>query len=131
MRGSENDALAISLVNDLMNSLKVYERATSGAALPTVECFYNDYGTLPCISTGERTNLLLSKMTYGQLREQIFKVARTRNRIFDYRHCARDLHSLLAKVQISPGPTKQNLAQEMDAVLKRIKEHRYDSMMIH
>ncbi|HEY3852968.1 MAG TPA: hypothetical protein VGO67_01085 [Verrucomicrobiae bacterium] len=130
MRGSENDALGVEIINNLMSSHKIYERAISGAALPTVDAFYEIYGDLPCVQIEGREDIVCD-MSYKRLRSQLFSCARTRNRVFDYQHCSRDLHSLLAKVTVMKRTAQPTLAEAIEEVLLKIEQHRDESMMIH
>ena len=63
------------------------------AALPTVEAFYERYADLPCLRLPERQDVSLPRLTYKELRDRVFSVARSRTTIFDFRHCMRELHT--------------------------------------
>ena len=139
LNGSENQELAIELVNHLMSSSAICERAASCAALPTVETFYELYPDVPCLRLPERNDIILPKLTYKELQDHIFEVAGSRRPIFDYQHCMREIHSLLSYVQhIRKVKTASDeievakiLAERTIAAVKRIRELNSREMMIH
>jgi hypothetical protein len=102
LAGSENEALGLDLINNLMSSQKICERAFSCANLPTVEEFYNLYGDNHCFNLPERWSLQLPTITFQQMRERFFKHARFRSQTFDYRHSMRGLYAILQLIQTSP-----------------------------
>lgn len=101
--GSENTSLSIDLINNMMSSIKVMQRAFSGACVPTVEEFYDMYGDLPCINIPERNEDTLPKITYNELRSIFFRHAKSRQDIYDYRHCGKIIHSKLERLRKAPG----------------------------
>lgn len=103
LKGSENKALAVDLINNMMSSIKIMQRAFSGACVPAVEDFYEMYGDLPCMSIPERTEETLPKNTYNELRRMFFTTAKSRQEIYDFRHCGKILHSKLEMIRKSPG----------------------------
>lgn len=123
LKGSENTALAIDLINNLMSSRKVCERAFSCAALPTVETFYDMYGEVECFNIPERSDIKLPKITFKELRDMLFKSARSRTEVFDYRHCIRYLHSVMEQVHDSPQISVEILGQRLVEALEKIKLH--------
>ncbi len=131
LRGSENEALAIDLINNLMSSHRICERAFNAAAIPTVTAFYDEYGHIPCLEMPERKDVTINAPTYRELRDRVFKNARSRNSVFDYRHCMRDLHALVVRVQKNPAEVKPHLGEEVLRLLKRIGEHVRRETMIH
>jgi hypothetical protein len=102
LAGSENVTLGVNVINNLMSSQKICERAFSCAALPTVEEFYNLYGENRCFNLPERWNLQLPTITFQQMRDRFFRSARFRSQVFDYRHCMRKLYAILQLIHTSP-----------------------------
>lgn len=121
MRGTENETLAVDLINNLMSSRKVCERASSGAALPTVREFYDMYGSARCFNLPERPHKLLPKETYERVRE-MFEDAKSRTDIFDFRHCMRELHSVLEYVRISERISASELDEKIKNAISRIED---------
>ncbi len=131
LAGSENEALAVELVNNLMSSRRICERASSCAALPTVEEFYTRYGDEPCLRLPERSDIKLPQTTYNEMRKNIFRHAKSRNQIFDYHHCMRELHAVLSRIQKSPSEAKEKLGELVKEAMKRIERHQFHEMMLH
>jgi hypothetical protein len=102
LNGTENRTLAIELINHLMGSDAICDRAACCAAIPTVQEFYVRYHDVPCLRLPERGDIVIPTLTYQELRDCIFDVARSRRTIFDYRHCMRELHSVLSLIQHFP-----------------------------
>jgi KaiC/GvpD/RAD55 family RecA-like ATPase len=92
-KGSENVELGLDLINNLMTARKIAERALSGAALPTVEKFYETYGEDRCLGTD---------LTYNELRATFFQDARSRTEFEDYPRVARLLSGALHAVVTNP-----------------------------
>lgn len=131
LNGTENRALAIEMLNNLMSSTSICERASRGAAVPTVEEFYKRYKHIPCLTFPERNDIKPLTFTYNDLRQRIFKCARSRSSIFDYRHCMREIHSVLTITQQNPLiPIKDLAAHVLDA-LERIASLRHHGGMMH
>jgi len=101
MSGSENQSLAIDLINNLMTNSKICERAFNGACLPTVEAFYEMYGDVKCLDLPERPEVSMPSLSYNQLRSQHFRHAKTRLDIYDFRHVAKILHSKMEAIRKS------------------------------
>jgi hypothetical protein len=120
MKGTENEKLAIDLINNLMSSRKVYDRAFSCAALPTMNEFYEMYGDAGCFNLTERDPKLLPDKTYNSMRS-LFEGARSRTDIFDYRHCMRELHSILEYVRQIRELKPKKLMKRIDAAIERIE----------
>ncbi len=131
LNGSENETLAVDLINNFMSSQNVYERAMSCAALPTVQEFYERYSDSPCFNLPERDNIILPGTTFGEMKETIFKNARTRGNIFDFRHCLRELHPILLRVQNFPQIGVPELGEMVIKSVRRIRDHRNHLMLIH
>lgn len=101
-RGSENIELGIDLINNLMTSRKVTERATTGAGLPVVEQFYRTCGEDICCGTD---------LSYNELRRRFFADAGSRTDIADYRKVARILSGALRAVVSNPGCKVEGLLE--------------------
>lgn len=100
LSGSENTRLGVDLINNLMSSEKVYQRAAANAALPSVEAFYKLYGDTNCFNVPQRADNLLPDMSYAEIRRQFFGTAQSRSQIFDFHHCMRELHSVLEYIRL-------------------------------
>jgi hypothetical protein len=117
MSGSENVALGLDLINNLMSSQKIAERAARGAAVPTVEEFYEIYGRSRAVYVPERSNLCeLPTETWNEFRGMFLKGAKSRTSVFDYRHCIRELHGVMELVRVG-RPTDA----ELEAAIKKAK----------
>jgi hypothetical protein len=121
LSGSENVDLGLELVNNLMSSHKVCSRAEACAAIPTVEFFYDLHGDAPCVDIPGRHGLELPRTTWNELRRRFFRGARTRHRIFDYRHTMAEVHALLQYV-------RHNAREAQGALLPRTNDIR-DKLM--
>lgn len=86
---SENIELGIDIINNLMTSRKITERALSGVELPVVEKFYELYGDSICFATNK---------TYNEIRSMYFPGAKSRTRFTEYRTVARILFGALQAV---------------------------------
>ena len=96
LRGSENEALGVELINKLMSSRNIADRAEKCAHVPTTEAFYSMYGKNRCINIPERTDgEKLPNITYNELRNTLFKHAKSRSQIFDFHHYMREIHAVL------------------------------------
>ena len=91
-RGSENIELGISLINNLMTARKITERALSGAAIPTVEKFYELADEI-CPETD---------LTFRQIRQQFFRRAKSRSEFDDYPRFARVFSGVLRTIARNP-----------------------------
>lgn len=133
LRGTENETLATELINNLMSSQKIYDRAIAGAALPTVDKFYEDYGHIPCINLPDRDDINLPTTTFRELSERIFPIAHSRNAIFDFRHCLRLFHGLLTEIQLNPlcYDNPQILMLRIESIFESIKDLKNDLTMTH
>jgi hypothetical protein len=132
---SENTELGIELVNELMGSDRICERASANASVPTVEAYYKEYGDNICFNQPARKDIELPDCTYKDLRETFFKQAKSRSQIFDYHHCIRELHSLMQYVHFnaqkegSPNGDKvrlnqttfDNISAKLEQALKNIE----------
>ncbi len=107
-RGSENVELGIDLINNLMTSRKVSERAYSGASLPLLEPFYKNNGKALCPETDR---------TFEEVRDLFFRDARSRAEIMDYRRLARVLSGVLQAVLTNPDP-KLNIGELLQDAFK-------------
>jgi hypothetical protein len=122
--GTENMELGIDLINNLMNSDHVCERAFANAAVPTVEAFYEGYGDKRCFNLPERKDIDLPVWTYNDLRKNLFKHAKSRSEIYDYHHCMRELHAVLEYVHSAApmaksGSEKENLDKNIQEELSK------------
>jgi hypothetical protein len=124
LKGSENKALAVDLINNLMSTRKVSERAFSGAGLPTVTRFYESYGEARCFDFVQRPDVRMPATTFGGLRRMLFTTARSRVNIFDYPHCARVLHGLLQWVHGTQEMRTDELQRKVEASLEQIHQLR-------
>jgi KaiC/GvpD/RAD55 family RecA-like ATPase len=142
LAGSENVTLACDLVSNLMGALKVRERGLRGAALPTVRQFYEVYAQEPCIPIDLRDEITPPRMTFKQLRNSYLETAGSdthtgrgalaifRQAIFDYRHCAAEIHAglLATRNQLTPGQMdpqlNRRLAERALHTIKRIQDLR-------
>ncbi len=95
VNGTENVELGIDLINYLMNSDSICERAFASATVPTVDAFYELYGHNRCFNVPDQKEKLIPKTTFNQLKQNYFRNAKSRSQIFDYHHCIRELHSVL------------------------------------
>ncbi len=132
LAGSENVALACSLVSNLMGSLKVTDRGLRGAGLPTVKKFYDRYANERCVPQHIRNDMQLPEMTFSELRSQYLDPPREdettrrggifRQSIFDYRHCAREIYSILLDVKNKAREIRDTRAPRDDTQVQRIAE---------
>ena len=102
IRGSENVELGIEIINNLMSSQKIRDRALECASLPTVEEFYTLYGDQNCFNLPERVQQnpdLLPRYSYNDLRRDLFVNAKSRSEIFDYERCMLEFHSLIRQIE--------------------------------
>jgi hypothetical protein len=98
--GSENIELGIDLINNLMTSRKISERAVTGAALPTTEAFYRDNAQAICMETDR---------TYSEIRALFFDHAKSRMEIHQYRRVARVLSGTIRAVITNPQLTDDQI----------------------
>lgn len=117
LEGSENLALACDLVSNLMGVVKVNERGLRGSCLPTVSQFYWRHRNEPCVPQTIREDLLLPQLTFGELGRRYMGTPDPstegpvqpkprgimRHRLFDYRHCSREIYGELLAVKRSIG----------------------------
>ncbi|MHC4742772.1 MAG: RAD55 family ATPase [Planctomycetota bacterium] len=101
LAGSENESLAIDLINNMMSSTDITDRAFNCACIPTVEDFYEMYGESQCFDMAQRPEIVMPKITFNELKNDYFANAKTRLDIYDYRHVARILHSRLETIRKS------------------------------
>ncbi len=136
-KGTENMALGIDLINNLMSSQKVCERAFQCAAIPTVDTFYRLYKDSRCLNLPERryhSPHMLPDTTFVGLRETYFKHARSRSEIFDYEHCMLELHSLFQFVKVlarEPHPDWGKLKRRTNEAFGRIKKLGEKTLLVH
>jgi hypothetical protein len=121
LRGSENEALAVNLINNLMTSRRVRDRAFSCAGLPTVDKFYETYGNIRCFNIPERPDIELPAITFNGVRKRFFR-ARTRIQIFDYRHCMPGFHSMLEQLHDFPDTTDDELTKLIDDAIRKTEK---------
>lgn len=119
LTGSENVTLAIDLINNMMSSNKIIERAFSGACLPTVTKFYETYGDISCFNIPERPEINLPNTTFKELRETYFKNAVSRLNIYDFRHFAKILHS---KVEIMRKSKDKLDDEKLEKIVRELFE---------
>ena len=130
--GSENMELSIDLMNEIMASDRICERAYANASIPTVEEFYNQYGDNLCFNQPVRKNIIPPKLKYEELREKLFKNAISRSQIFDYHHCIREFHSVMeyihfSALRINPNDKDANdkffdtIYEKLEGALKNIE----------
>jgi hypothetical protein len=131
LMGSENKALAVEIINHFMSSQKVCEMASEHAIIPTVESFYRNYGDQPCIDIASRNVPQLPQLTFSELRETYFADARSRSQIFDYRHCMREIHSILEYIRHSPSKAEKDLSKRVLRSLLTIRDFRNRLLFLH
>ncbi len=100
---SENVELGIDLINNLMSSRKVTERALSGVELPILEKFYEAYGSVSCFGTDK---------TFNQMREMFAADARSRTKFDEYRKVGRVLYGVLQAVVTNEAVNVEKLLFE-------------------
>lgn len=130
MSGTENEALAVNLINNLMSSRKIADRAFACASVPTVEEFYAMYGDARCLNIPERYDLGQPNLTFSDLRERFFKHAKSRTQMFDYRHCMREIHGVLEYVRVSGGVSPKDLAARILYAMRRIEALRDKEVLV-
>lgn len=123
LKGTENMALAVDLINNIMSSQKICDSAFSCASIPTVEDFYTHYGDAKCFNIVDRDEAILPKITYKDLKKTFMENGRVRSRtaIFDYRHSIRELHSVLEYVHNFKDFEPAELLAKIRSALERIK----------
>jgi len=139
LRGSENTALGIDLINNLMSSQKVAQRASQCAAVPTTEEFYTMYRQSRCLSMPDRRDIQLPSLTWDELRTQFLSGSRSRTAVFDYRHSMREFHAVLEFVRTRAteqpfppvSPTDDELARQIAQALTRIQELAKKHVLLH
>jgi hypothetical protein len=124
LRGSENTDLGIALINNLMATERISSRAQAAAAVPTVESHYKLYGDSPCFMVPGVPPKTVKPITWGELKDRFFATARSRHRIFDYRHVMDEFHALVEHVRhaASSGQDDQALAKSLRAKAKAAVE---------
>jgi hypothetical protein len=130
LKGSENMALAVDLINNMMSSHKICERAFRSAALPTVERFYHLYGKSKCLEVPERPGSMIPTTTYDDLKSKYFCSAWARDEIFDYRHCMRELHSVLETLRASPSLQVDDLMERLIVAVREIEDLRKSDVLL-
>lgn len=128
--GSENKALALDLINSLMSSSKICDRAFSNAALPTVEKFYERYGKVNCLNVPERPLGSIPTWTFRNVYDRIFPFAKSRSQIFDYRNCMREIHSVLESVHALRHNTPLDLTDDILRALRTITNFESKRLML-
>lgn len=91
-RGSENVELGIDLINNLMTARKITERALSGAALPTVQKFY-EITDETCPHTDR---------TFHEIRDDFLHNAKSRSDFANYPVVARIFSGVLRTIATNP-----------------------------
>jgi len=121
--GSENDELALDLINNMMSSLKILKRAFTGAALPTVEAFYELYGNLPCVDIPERRRDSLPRDTFNDIKRTLFSHAKSRREIYDFRHCGKLIHAEIDNIRkAGVRLSHEQLVRRCGALMRDIEE---------
>ncbi|MDQ1255919.1 MAG: hypothetical protein QG656_513 [Candidatus Hydrogenedentes bacterium] len=119
-------ALAEDVINNLMSSQKIAERAFRGAAIPTVEEFYAMYGKTQCMDILNRAgDIVLPSETWDDFRTMFLAGVRSRTAVFDYRHCLREIHAVIEYVRKVAGPnspTQADLKEQISQALNRIQD---------
>ena len=133
LRNTENLDLAVEILNNLMSSHKICESAVRCASIPAVEQFYKSYSPAKCFNIPEREEkIVLPAITFDGLRQRFMKDAKSRSdQMFDYRHCMRELHSVLSAVHFDPKITEEALAEMVIDAIERIRGLRYQTLMLH
>jgi hypothetical protein len=139
LKGSENEALAVDLINNLMSGQKVAERAFMCAGVPTVEDFYRLYSDVRCINIPAREDRdRLPRQSWGEFRRSFMRGAMSRTAVFDYRHCIRELHAVLELVRNTAAQTRGGfvpLTAALDRLIKdaldRIEQLAKKSVLLH
>jgi hypothetical protein len=130
MKGTENESLAVDLINNMLSKQKVCDQAFACASLPTVEAFYEMYGDSGCFNLPDRESKLLPKKTYNDLRKMLFENGRSRNEVFDYQHCIRELHCVFEYVRTSTTVTPRDLIERIVQAIKRIEALEKKEMLL-
>ena len=124
MRGTENKQLAVDLINNLMSSRKICDRAFSCAALPTVEKFYEMYGDAGCFNLPERDPRLLPRRTFTSMRSSSWMQSPERIYLISVIVC--ELHSVVeyirASVDITPKELYKRVKDATDGIEARGKQ---------
>ena len=107
--GSENIELGIELINNLMTSRKITERANAGAGLPTVRRFYETAGEQICYGTN---------LTFNEIRKTFFQDARSRIDFDNYIKVARVFSGAIKAVASNP---KANVRQLLERAMTEIE----------
>jgi KaiC/GvpD/RAD55 family RecA-like ATPase len=122
VKGTENKALAIDLINNIMSCQKVCARAFSCAALPTTEEFYTLYKDAKAVNLPERDKKLIPSKTYKEIRNEFFAKAKSRSCIFDYSHSILELHTVLEYVRVTRDVSVDDLLKKIDTAIGNIEE---------
>jgi len=129
LRGSENRALGVDLINNLMSAQKVCERAFECAALPTTDEFYLRYRKRRAFEVPRRPTASLPDFRFGDFYDKIFPFAKSRSSIFDYRHCMRMLHSLMETVSSKPSLQPDQIGVKLLETFESIEALRNKPLM--
>jgi hypothetical protein len=133
LRGSENQSLAVGLINNIMSSSKISTRALRGAALPSVQKFYEIYRESPCVHLPERSgDLTMPTKSYEYVESKLFPIAQTRSNIFDYRHCMLEIHGFVIELVHNRCPrTPEDVSKALISVFKEIKKLSGRELLLH
>ncbi|MGD0768809.1 MAG: ATPase domain-containing protein [Tepidisphaeraceae bacterium] len=133
LRSTENLDLAIEILNSLMSSQKICEAAFCCAILPTVEDFYKTYGSAKCFNLPERADSIkLPDTTFRTLHDEYMETAKGRSdSMYDYRHCVREVHSLLMRIQNDPSLSLESLGKAVEEMFNRIGQLRHQTILLH
>ena len=133
VRGTENHELAVEIINNLMSSYKICDSAFRGASIPTVQTFFDTYGGAACLQLPvAQGRMKLPSLTFEQLKDDYMRTAKSRSRdVFDYRHCMRELHSVIIKVLTDRGIEDADLAKAVNDAIERVKDLRHRTLMFH
>jgi hypothetical protein len=118
--GSENKELAVELLNNLMSSQKICERAFQNASVPTVRGFYEHFGTTKCLTFPQRPDIQLQDISFNELLKRFIVTAKSRSSIFDFHHCILEIHSVLEHVHNCPKAQPEELFKKIDNALAEI-----------
>ena len=133
--GSENKALALDIINNLMSSSKICDRAFRNASLPTVEAFYTRYPKVKCFNIPERPADSVPSWTFGDIHDKLFPFAKSRSQIFDYRHCVREIHTVIEAIQAAAnkrpvGNSPLDVGSDLLKALQTISEFQSKGLML-
>ena len=81
---------------------------------------------------GWAKRLPLPEITFGELRDTFMRTAKSRSgEMFDYRHCMRQFHPILALVHNDPAIDETILGDQVVMAVDRIRHLRYQALLLH